>query len=256
MFGRMLRRLASLVVLGSLGSGVAVCAARAPSRAQPLPYLEIVTGGASPDAELPVVIALHGRGDTAEGFAALFQGWSVRARVVIPRPPHPWAGGQAWTLHGHAVADSRPAIASDLVGLADRVVATADIVRGARRTRGPGVVMGFSQGGMMAWTIAVRHPRAFSAVFPVAGILFPEVLARQNIAGVRLPPIVAFHGTADPVVPLADDLRGVRLLAQKGGRADLRTYDGVAHEIPPALRADLFREMGAALARVDAAGRK
>jgi len=256
MFGAMLRRLASLLVLVSLGSGVAVCAARTPARAQPLPYIELVTGGAAPDAELPLVIALHGRGDTAEGLAALFQDWAVRARVVIPRPPHQWAGGQAWTLHGHAVAESRPAIASDLLGLADRVVATADAVRRARRTRGPGVVMGFSQGGMMAWTIAIRHPRAFSAVFPVAGILFPEVLARQTITGVRLPPIIAFHGTADQVVPLADDQRGVRLLEQNGGRADLRTYDGVAHDIPPALRADLFREMGAALTRSDAVGHK
>ena len=257
MFGGMLRPVAWFVVLVTLGSGTAVRTAAAPARVQPLPYIEIVTGGAAADAELPLVIALHGRGDTPEGFAPLFHAWGVRARVIIPRPPHPWSGGVAWTLHGHAVAASRPAIASDLIGLADRVVATADAVRRARRTRGAGVVIGFSQGGMMAWTIAVRHPRAFSAVFPVAGILFPEVLARQNIAGVRLPPIVAFHGAADQVVPLADDRRGVQLLEQRGGgRADLRIYDGVAHEIPPNLRADLFREMAAALARADAAGHK
>ena len=241
MFGGMLRAVASVVVLVTLGSGMAVCAA-APARVEPLPYIEIVTGGAAADAELPLVIALHGRG--------------VRARVVIPRPPHPWGGGVAWTLHGHGVAASRPSIASDLIGLADRVVATADAVRRARRTRGAGVVMGFSQGGMMAWTIAVRHPRAFSAAFPVAGILFPEVLARQSIAGVRLPPVVEVHGTAEHVLSLADDRRGVQLLEQRGGHADLRIYDGVAHEIPPSLRADLFKEMAAALAGANAVGQK
>ena len=245
----MLRLVASFVVLVTLALAAAVCAARAPVRAEPLPYVEIVTGGAPPDAELPLVIALHGRGDTPDGFAALFTGWDVRARIVIPRPPHAWSGGHAWTPHDHLARDKAPAIASDLIGLSDRVVATADAVRRARRTRGAGVVMGFSQGGMMAWTIAIRHPRAFTAAFPVAGFLFAEVLARQSIAGVRLPPIVAFHGTADQVVPLADDRRGVRLLEQKGGRADLRIYDGVAHEIPPTLRADLFKEMAAALTR-------
>ncbi len=252
----MLRAAASFVVLVTLGSSAAVCAARAPVRAEPLPYIEIVTGGASPDAELPLVIALHGRGDTPDGFAPLFKGWDVRARVIIPRPPHPWSGGHAWTPHDHLARDKGPAIASDLIGLADRVVATADAVRRARPTRGAGVVMGFSQGGMMAWTIAIRHPRAFTAAFPVAGFLFAEVLERQSIAGVRLPPIVAFHGTADQLVPLADDRRGVKVLEQKGGRADLRIYDGVGHEIPPTLRTDLFREMAAALMRADAAGQK
>ena len=99
----------------------------------------------------------------------------------------------------------------------------------------------------MAWTIAVRHPRAFAAAFPVAGFLVPEVLAGKMNGGAGQMPIVAFHGAADRGVPLADDRRGVRLLEQRGGRADLRVYDGVAHEIPPRLRADLFAAMAAAL---------
>jgi phospholipase/carboxylesterase len=248
-----LRALALVVVLVTSLSGAA--AAGAPARAEPLPYKEIVTGGAAPDAELPLVVALHGRGDTPEGFAPLFEGWMVRARIVIPRPPHPWGGGgHAWTPHDHVGPEKRAAIASDLLALSDRVVATADAVRRARRTRGPAVVMGFSQGGMMAWTIAVRHPRAFVAVFPVAGFLVPEVLARQSVAGVRLPAIVAFHGSADPLVALADDKKGVRLLEQQGGRAELRVHDGLGHTIP---RADVLAAIAAALsARGDAAGQK
>jgi phospholipase/carboxylesterase len=242
----MLRAGALIVALVTLPWGTAVDAAVA-TRAEPLPYKEIVTGGASPDAELPLVIALHGRGDTPEGFAPLFDGWDVRARVIIPRPPHPWGGGHAWTPRDHLARDNGPAIAADLIGLADRVVATADAVRRARRTRGAGVVMGFSQGGMMAWTIAVRHPHAFAAAFPVAGFLVPEVLGDRKIGGSGQMPIIAFHGAADQVVPLADDRRGVRLLEQRGGVADLRVYDGVGHEIPRKLRADLFRVMAPAL---------
>ena len=65
---------------------------------QPLPYIEIVTGGARADDQLPLIVALHGRGDTAEGFAPLFSQLRARARVAILRPPHAWGGGQAWFL--------------------------------------------------------------------------------------------------------------------------------------------------------------
>jgi len=216
---------------------------------QPLPYVEIVTGGAQPDAELPLVIALHGRGDTAEGFAQLFRTLPVRARVAILRPPHAFGPGQAWFLGARAHVDNRPAIAAELLVLADRVVATAEVIRAKRPTRGKPVVMGFSQGGMLTWAVAVEHPRAFAAAFPVAGFLFPEMLERARIDARTLPRIVAFHGSADPLVSLDEDRRGVRLLEARGARIDLRVYPGVAHALPPELQRDLFTELSHALAR-------
>jgi phospholipase/carboxylesterase len=228
---------------------VPLAAAARPTRAEPLPYLEIVTGGAAAGAELPLIVALHGRGDTAEGFAPLFRDLPARARVVILRPPHVWDGGQAWFVGAWAHPDKRRAIAAELLAHADRVVATAEAVRAARPTRGRPVVMGFSQGGMLAWAIAVSHPRAFSAVFPVAGFLFPEMLDGRRVDAAAMPPIVAFHGDADPVVSIDEDRMGVRLLAQRGVNADLRVTPGLGHTIAPALRQELFAQMLRALAR-------
>jgi phospholipase/carboxylesterase len=224
-------------------------AAPAATAPQPLPYVEIVTGGAPPDAELPLIIALHGRGDTAEGFAHLFRTLPARARVAILIPPHAWGPGQAGFLGARAHADKRPAIAAELRALGDRVVATAEAIRAVHRTRGKPVLMGFSQGGMLAWTVAVAHPKAFSAVYPVAGFLFPEVLERVPLDPRELPRIVAFHGGADPLVSVDEDRRGVRLLESRGARADLRVYPGVQHELPPELQRDLFTELSQSLAR-------
>jgi phospholipase/carboxylesterase len=232
-----------------LAAARAAFAAPAAPAAQALPYIEIVTGGAAADAELPLVIALHGRGDTAERFARLFDGLPARARVAILRPPHAWGSGQAWFLGARAWVENRPPIAAELGALADRVVATADAIRAARPTRGLPVVMGFSQGGMLTWTVAVKHPRAFAAAFPVAGFLFPESLDRVRVDARALPRIVAFHGSADPLVSADDDRRGARLLEARGARIDLRIYPGVQHELPPALRKELFTEMSQALAR-------
>lgn len=232
---------------------VALLPATAPvahaERAQPLPYLEIVTGGAAADAELPLVIALHGRGDTAEGFAALFRELPVRARVAILRPPHPWGGGQAWFVGARAHDDKRPLIAAELLELADRVAATAEAIRASRPTRGRPIVMGFSQGGMLAWAVALRRPRAVAAAFPVAGFLFPEMLERTTVDARAMPPIVAFHGDADPVVAIGEDRRGVQLLQKRGARVELRVFPGVGHEMPPALRSEILASLSRALER-------
>jgi phospholipase/carboxylesterase len=219
------------------------------ARPQPLPYLEVITGGARADAELPLVVALHGRGDTAEAFAPLFRELSVPARVAILRPPHPWGDGQAWFLGGWAHDDKRQAIADELVGFADRVIATANDIRAAHPTRGRPIVMGFSQGGMLTWAIAVARPRDIAAAFPIAGFLFPEILARKTVDARAMPPIIAFHGDADPLVSVEEDRKGVRLLEKRGVHAELRVFPGVRHELPPELRREIFASLAQALAK-------
>ena len=229
-----------------LSSPAAVARAERP---QPLPFVEIVTGGAHAGDELPLIIALHGRGDTAEAFAPLFRDLPVRARVAVLRPPHAWGRGQAWFIGGWGHADKRAAIAAELLAHADRVAATAEAIRTSRPTRGKPVVMGFSQGGMLTWAVALKHPRAFAAAFPAAGFLFPEMLEQTRVDGPAMPPIVAFHGGVDPLVSVDDDRRGVRLLEKRGVRVDLRVYPGVQHELPPVLVNDLFAALSRALAR-------
>jgi len=217
--------------------------------AEPLPYVEVLTGGATADAELPLIIALHGRGDTAGDFASLFHDFKARARVAVLRPPHVWGTGQAWFLEAYAHAQNRPRTAAELMALADRVVATAEAIAAKHPTRGRPVVMGFSQGGMLAWAVAIARPRAISASFPVAGFLFAEILEKARVDAAAIPPIVAFHGDADPLVPVEEDRRGVRALEKRGVHADLRIYPGLGHTIAPGLRDDLFEAMSRALPR-------
>ena len=102
---------------------------------------------------------------------------------------------------------------------------------------------------MLTWAVALKHPRAFAAAFPVAGFLFPEMLEQTRVDGPAMPPIVAFHGGVDPLVSVDDDRRGVRLLEKRGVRVDLRVYPGVQHELPPVLVNDLFAALLRALAR-------
>lgn len=222
--------------------------AQAPT-AEPFEHLEIRTAGAREDAELPLLVALHGRGDRPEWFAPLFDDFPVPARVAILRAPHPFAEGQAWFLRARAIEANGPIIARELARHAERIVATTEAIRRARRTRGAPIVVGFSQGAMLTYAVALRHPDTFGAAFPVSGQLFPELL--DGRAPLRAPPIVAFHGRADPLVSIEADRRGVALLRARGVEVVLREFDA-PHAITPEMRRSLWSAIGGALSREEA----
>jgi len=212
----------------------------------PLEYIEIRTAGATERAELPLVVALHGRGDRPESFATLFDGFPAAARIVVPRAPRVWGDGYAWFEQARAVRANHATIALELTRNARRVQKMIEVIRRDRPTRGRVVVVGFSQGAMLAYTLAVRYPDDVGAVFPVSGLLFPDALPRTGFEPTRVPPIVALHGRTDSVVPIADDRRGVQLLRARGVGVELHEYDA-AHTITREMRDKLFREMAAAL---------
>ena len=219
--------------------------AQRPPAVEVFEHLEIRTAGASEDAELPLIVALHGRGDRPEHFAPLFEDFPVPARVAILRPPHPFGSGLAWFRTARDEEGSSARIASELSRHADRVVATSEAIRRARPTRGAPVVMGFSQGAMLTYAVAARRPAAFAAAFPVSGLLFPELLEG---APSRLPPIRAFHGRSDPLVAIEDDRRGVALLQARGADVELREFDA-PHTITGEMRREIWAAMARALGR-------
>src|SRR5690242_29777 len=58
-----------------------------PSGPAVLDYVERTTQGAAMDAELPLLIVVHGLGDTPETFIRMFDDVEPAVRVVAPRAP-------------------------------------------------------------------------------------------------------------------------------------------------------------------------
>jgi len=84
---------------------------------------------------------------------------------------------------------------------------------------------GLSMGGFGAWTWACTYPEQFAAIAPVCGggdIQFADEL--KNI------PVWAFHGEADPVVPVKRTIEMVEAVNAKGGSARMTIYPGVGHD--------------------------
>ncbi|MEZ6037165.1 MAG: hypothetical protein R3F29_06770 [Planctomycetota bacterium] len=84
---------------------------------------------------------------------------------------------------------------------------------------------GLSQGGSGAWQFGSQLADRWSAVAPICGYR----LGTWNVEGLRDKPVWAFHGTADPVVPMRASKMLCAELEKAGGHPVLTLYEGVQH---------------------------
>jgi predicted peptidase len=84
---------------------------------------------------------------------------------------------------------------------------------------------GLSMGGFGTWAWASRYHWQFAAIAPICGGGDPA-LAKHLIRT----PIWAFHGDADPIVPLQRTVEMVEAVNHLGGSALLTIYKGVGHD--------------------------
>lgn len=209
-------------------------------------YVEVITGGAAAEAELPLVIALHGLGDRPDKFSALLADLAAPARVVLPRAHDPVEdGGFSWFPIRARSADVA-GLSRGIADAGDRLVPFVRELVAACPTRGKPVVTGFSQGGMLSFYLAVRHPELFAAAVPVGGWLPPPLWPSTAPAGA--PPIVALHGEADAAVKFGPTKEAVDHLRQIGFDVTLRAWPEVGHAIPPAIRRELHARITRAIA--------
>jgi phospholipase/carboxylesterase len=177
-------------------------------------WIEIVTGDADPNARLPLVIALHGRGGRAEGMARMMRRLQAPARVIVPR---------------------------GTVKVSKRL---GRLVKRATRTRptcGPVTIVGISQGGMLAIAYAADHPSDVAVAVPIAAWVPRELWPEKPVA------VTAFHGTADEHVPIDWARQMIDVMHARGDRARIVPQEGVGHLTTPELRKQALREIDHAI---------
>lgn len=187
---------------------------------------------------LPLIVAMHGRGDTPEDFKHLLDGLPVTARVIVPRAFDALGDGWSWFPYRARSADVA-ALAQGIDAANDRLAAMLAELPKTKPTRGKPIVTGFSQGGMLSFALAVDHPDLISAAVPIGGALPPPLLPATLPPAPR-PTIVALHGDADPVVPFPPTRDAVAQLSKQGWQATIQAFPDVGHQIPPPVRRELY----------------
>lgn len=188
----------------------------------------------------PTLLALHGWGANALdllGLAPHLGGGDLL--VLCPQGPievpiGPDMIGYGWfPITMGAPPD--PVAFAESVGALDAFVAAA-------RQRYPIddrrlAVLGFSQGGVMAYALALRHGRALAAVAALSTWFTPGLapLGAASLAGV---PMLVQHGTRDELIEIARGRESVEALRAAGADVRYREYE-MGHEICPASLSDL-----------------
>ena len=219
-------------------------------RAGGLDYLEAMRGGAKPSERVPMVILIHGLGDSPRQDWLDLVASDVRVRVVMPRAPLPWnAGGYAW--FPFRVGDDQTAsLAKTLEPAAQQLAAAIASLAAQRPTQGAPIVAGFSQGGMLSFALATKYPERYAFVLPIAGGLPAVMWPGRAPAGASRLPIRALHGAEDSIVPIEPARRLVKHLQTLGFDAKLSEFPGLGHSIDPEVRERVIRELSAATRNV------
>jgi phospholipase/carboxylesterase len=203
---------------------------------------EVVLGEVPEDAPLPLVVMLHGRGDRPRIPGGPFGRVPTPMRVLVPRGPLILGEGFAWARHS-ITQNRHDELAADLIAGADRLASLIAHVRQTRPTAGSPIVTGFSQGAMLAWTLAVRHPQVVGHVIPVAGWVPPAARPVPLISA----PAFALHGDDDPIVRIEPTREWVALLRASDNEVTFREYAGVGHEVSPEMNRDFEEHLEALL---------
>ncbi len=191
--------------------------------------------GALRNERLPLVVALHGLGDRAEGFADLVQALPLRVRVVVLDGVDPWpggGGGRQWFPMGSAEAEP-----AGFVRGVDAVAGALGALTRRYPTCGLPVVTGFSQGAMLAYALAGKRQAVVAGVVPIAGRLPALHVPTPGTSTGSPVRVRGLHGDADPRISLADGQAAVEGLRAAGLDARMQVFPGVGHGIPGPVRA-------------------
>jgi phospholipase/carboxylesterase len=185
------------------------------------------------DGPHPTILAMHGWGSNALDLMGLAP-YIARGRCMMLCPQGP-VEVEIGAVNGYGWYPLRMGAPPDMEAMgraADHLMRFVDAaIERYPVDRRKLIVMGFSQGGVMAYNLAIRHPERFAALVALS-TWFPEELAEyadNRDALARLPTLVQ-HGRADDMIDITKARQSVERLRALKLPLTYREYDG-AHEI-------------------------
>ena len=180
-----------------------------------------------------LIVLAHGVGADGNdliGLAPFFQQVLPGALCVSPNAPFAYdmaPFGYQWFSIGDFSPEARLAGARQAAPMLDAFIDAKLAEHGLGDERL--VLIGFSQGTMMALFVGLRRPRPAAAIIGYSGVL----VGAEDLAGeIRSrPPVLLVHGDADPLVPVQALPLAVEGLEAVGVTVGFTVRPGLGHGI-------------------------
>jgi phospholipase/carboxylesterase len=178
------------------------------------------------------LVLFHGRGADEHDLFPLLDALDGERRLVGATPRGPLSlppGGAHWYALGGIPTPERTTFSGSYA-------AATEWVDGFLGEHGLGhdrlVLGGFSQGGVMAYSVGLGAGRPRPAAIAVFSSFIPRVEAFELDLSLPLPPIAIGHGSLDPVIEV-DWGRRARALLEAAGADVLYRETPMFHQIDP-----------------------
>lgn len=203
----------------------------------PLKYLEQAN---VESRNQPLVIFLHGYGSNEQDLFGIkdelppqYTYLSVRAPMTLEEGSYQWfrkKGEGAYNGETDDLKTSSQVLLDFVAQAAKKYHTETDKV----------FLVGFSQGAIMSYEVALRHPEAVGGIAALSGRILP-VLKSELKPDEKRQPLAIFigHGTADKRLPYTDGTEADSLLQSLSLKPEFHAYEGVGHSISATEMQDL-----------------
>lgn len=163
---------------------------------------------------LPMLVVLHGNGDTPDHFyeTAMDQ-FNMPVRIILLEGPVSFAGGKAWPW--------KPA---ELNKFGRAVNEAVELLTQKYETVQKPILLGYSGGGMMAYYQALKYGNRYSYIFPVSGKLNKDLIGDDLFEPGSA--VFAYHGKSDNLVSIGAGKNAVKLLLENGVDIKFNEFSG------------------------------
>jgi phospholipase/carboxylesterase len=187
----------------------------------------------------PTIVALHGRGtDELDLISLVLSLGRTDVMIISPRAPLPFSfGGFAWYSQSQEWVPDPQTFRSSLDLLRQFI---SEIRRGYPVNSHRVLLLGFSQGTVMAYAVGLMDPSSFRGIVALSGYIPPSPGLPLDLRKLEGFPVFISHGTYDEVIPVKFGREAAEVLKDAGANVMYREYP-MAHEV----REETIRDLAA-----------
>ena len=173
----------------------------------------------------PCLVLLHGYGSNEDDLFSLAEYFPKEYTVVSFRAPIELPfGGYAWSnINDNSINEY--SILQEARNSIELVCKSIQLITSNYKINKDDITLiGFSQGCILSWAMAVNHNDLVRRIVALSGYIIPELI---NIPIEKISNLIAYnsHGRLDQVIPIEKARKSIGLIKQKNPNVTYREYE-------------------------------